>query len=577
VNALIEIENLHYRPEPSDPHQPDILRGIDLTIQEGAFIAIIGENGSGKTTLIKHINGLLQPTKGRVSVAGMDTRQPEYRARIQGMVGMVFQNPADQIVASTVEEDLAFGLENLNLPTPEIRARVVEQLSAVGLTAEADRPPHLLSGGQIQMVALAGVLARQPQVILFDEPTSMLDPQSRMTFLERLGQLHQQGLTIIYITHHMEEAVFADQVAVMHNGSIIHLGTPEEIFWNDINLCELGLELPETVQIAKNLQSLGWEFPSHILKIEDLLNALPTYRGTAKTPNTDENNRQRQVGKVLIHLDDVHYTYLKGSPLEKKALNGANLAVAPGKNSASAGSTGSGKLTLLQHINGLLRPEHGRVRVAEFILENPQTLLREVIRKVGLVFQNPETQFFEVFVGDEIAYGPKQFEVEDLRTRVKQAMNMVGLDFVAFKDRRLDTLSGGEKRKVALASTLVLDQDILMFDEPTAGMDPQARDDLLRLFRGLRESGKTLLIASHRMEELAAIADELSVMDLGKVIYTGPCGKVLSDGSAIRSAGLSPPLSIQIAQKLIEKGWPLTLADACTPHRLISVIEGLSG
>ena len=573
MTALIQIENLHYRPENLVPDQPDILRGISLTIDEGAFVAIVGKNGSGKTTLIKHINGLLFPTQGRVQVDGLDTHLPENRARLQSLVGMVFQNPADQIVASTVEEDVAFGLENLNLPTEDIRARVAEQLAAAGLTLEAARPPHLLSGGQIQKVALAGVLARQPRVILFDEPTSMLDPQTRQSFLRRLELLHQDGLTIIYVTHHMEEIVSADKVVVLHDGLAVHTGDPEEIFGGSINLHEIGLENPEAVDIAENFKSLGWFYDSPILTPQALLDALPVYDDGNHTSSKAVIPDPLRLTESFVQVDNVHYTYLSGSPLAQIALKGADFCVQQGSVSAIAGSNGSGKSTLLQHINGILRPDSGHVRVGKWAIEDPRTPLREVIRDVGLVFQSPEAQFFEVFVGDEIAYGPKQFNMDLLRERVRHAMEMVGLDFEAFKDRRLETLSGGEKRKVALASTLVLDQQVLLFDEPTAGMDPQAREELMGLFIALRDQGKTIIIASHRMDELASVAEDLSLMHSGRIIQSGPSAKVFSDNTAIRQAGLLPPLSVQISQRLIEKGWPIEGEDTSTPERLFSVIK----
>ena len=574
MTGLIQIEDLHYRPESLISDQPDILRGIDLTIEEGAFIAVVGKNGSGKTTLIKHINGLFLPTQGRVMIDGIDTRQPEHRARLQSMVGMVFQNPADQIVASTVAEDVAFGLENINLPTTEIRTRVAEQLAAVGLTGEADRPPHLLSGGQIQMVALAGVLAREPRVVLFDEPTSMLDPQARESFLKRVQQLHQQGMTIIYVTHHMEEAVCADQVVVMSEGRIALTGSPEDIFQKSYNLYEIPIEMPEAVQFADKFRSLGWRFDSPILTPGALISALLPFTGSPKqrTLNTTTNPNGQD---PLITLQNVHYTYLAGSPLAQKALNGADLNIRPGKIAAIAGGNGSGKSTLLQHINGILRPEQGRIQVGEISLESPQTRMKDVIRRVGLVFQNPETQFFEVFVGDEIAYGPKQFGLDGIRERVRLAMSMVGLDFESFKDRRLETLSGGEKRKVALASTLVLDQDVLLFDEPTAGMDPQARGELMCLFQELNNGGKTLVIASHRMEELASVAENLSLMHSGQVIETGYCGPVLANSEAINQAGLIQPLAVQISSALVEKGWPIDVQKTYTPKALFASLEDL--
>jgi len=240
------------------------------------------------------------------------------------------------------------------------------------------------------------------------------------------------------------------------------------------------------------------------------------------------------------------------------------------------GPNGSGKTTLLQHFNGILRPSKGELWVDDLQLHSPETPLIDAIKKVGLVFQNPETQFFEVFVGDEIAYGPKQFKMDALRERVGATMAMVGLDFEDYKDRRLETLSGGEKRKVALASTLVLDQKILLFDEPTAGMDPRAREDLLKLFISLNNSGKTVVIATHRLEELAQISHSLSIMQAGKIISSGETQMIFAEKEKLNESGLLEPLTVQISRKLCEYGWPINLHQNITSDRLISTLEVLT-
>ncbi len=573
MKPLIEINNLHYRPDTHPPEASDILQGITLKIDAGAFVAIIGANGSGKTTLIKHINGLLLPTEGSVCVDGLDTRDPANLRELRTLVGMVFQNPADQIVASTVEEDIAFGLENLNLPSQIIRERVDEQLALIGLTEEAIRPPHLLSGGQMQKVALAGVLARQPEIIVFDEPTAMLDPVARDVFLDRVRQLHRQGITVIYITHHMEETVYADQVCVLNQGKIILQGHPGEVFSQSKLINDAGLEKPEAYALGERFRSLGWEIPQEILTPDALIKSLPVYDGSQKATIY---NPKPFSGKQIISLQDVHYTYLSGTPFAKSALKGASVNILKGSIHALAGTNGSGKSTLLQHINGIFRPDKGLVRVDDLQVDDPQTPLREIIRKVGMVFQNPESQFFEVFVGDEIAYGPKQFDFENIRERVKAAMEMVGLDFEGFKDRRLETLSGGEKRKVAIASTLVLQQDILLFDEPTGGMDPGARDSLLDLFKQLNQQGKTILIASHRLDELAQVSHFLSAMNRGKVIVTQPSQDALSSADTLYQAGLKPPLTVRVTEALIDNGWPLNQEETITSRGLIASLERLN-
>lgn len=575
MTALIQIDNLHYRPETLSPESPDILRGISLTIEQGEFIAIIGENGSGKTTLIKHLNGILLPTQGHVFVDNYDSSLPEDRRIIRQLVGMVFQNPEEQIVASTVEEDIAFGLENLNLPTPEIITRVNQQLEFAELREDAKRPPHLLSGGQIQKLALAGVLARRPKVILLDEPTSMLDSRSREGFLDQVMQLHRLGMTVIYITHHMEEAALADRVMIMNQGKVIKIGSPREIFITSHKdaLHQMGVEKPEVVSLCEDFRSIGWHISPDVLTPDQLLVQMPIYESTRRIPQLVVEEQITITKEKIISINDLHYTYLAESPLAKNALRGVDLEVSMKGIHAIAGANGSGKSTLLQHINGILKPTQGQIQVCNMDLSNPSLTLLEVINKVGLVFQNPETQFFEVFVGDEIAYGPKQFKMENLRERVRQAMALVGLDFEAVKDRRLLTLSGGEKRKVAIASTLVLDQEILLFDEPIAGMDPQARNELLNLINKLNQQGKTIIITSHRLEELARMTKMLSLMVQGKVIRTGLTSKILGDVEAIENANLSPPLVTKVAHELINKGWPIDKKDTTTPEKLLAALQ----
>ena len=574
MTKLIQIEGLHYRPDDLPKDQPDILRGIDLEVDEGAFIALVGENGSGKTTLIRQINGLLQPSAGRLRIDGLDPQDPYQIHALRSRVGLLFQNPADQIVASTVAEDVAFGLENANLPSREIQSRVTAELEAMGMAQEASHPPHLLSGGQIQRVALAGILARSPKILLLDEPTSMLDPLAREAFLSQVIDLHRQGMTIILITHHMEEAVLADQLVVLKQGKIVSTGSPEEIFSQNELLHEIGLEMPESLSLAQNLQSLGWDLPASILHPETLLANLPQWQhssGGFTKPNHPPTPRSRS----LIQLQDVHYTYLAGSPLAKPALTSASLELDAQHVLGLAGTNGSGKSTLLQHINGILRPHRGSVRVGDSLVSDPGTSLKTIVQQVGLVFQTPESQFFEVYVGDEIAYGPRQFGFDDLRERVRIAMGLVGLDFEAFKDRHLTTLSGGEKRKVALASTLVLDQDILLFDEPTAGMDPRSREDLLTLFLKLSHSGKTLVIASHRLDELAQVSGDFAFMKSGRISSSGTRPALLMDQKTMNEARLAAPLAVRVSQALMENGWPLSGWDTTTPERLVDALKAV--
>ena len=254
MRPLVVVDRLTYRHPGSEPSQRNALDGVSLQIEAGEYVALIGSNGSGKTTLARHLNALLVPAQGTVLIDGLDTRDRANYPRIRSTVGMVFQRPEDQMIATTVEEDVAFGPENLGLPPDEIRRRVEDALEQASITALRHRPPYQLSAGQMQRVALAGVLAMRPACIIFDEATAMLDPRGRETLLSLMRDLHQNGTTIIHITHFMEEAAEAGRVLVMHAGQIVMDGTPAQIFARARALSDLGLECPPAMAIADELR-----------------------------------------------------------------------------------------------------------------------------------------------------------------------------------------------------------------------------------------------------------------------------------------------------------------------------------
>jgi energy-coupling factor transport system ATP-binding protein len=263
-------------------------------------------------------------------------------------------------------------------------------------------------------------------------------------------------------------------------------------------------------------------------------------------------------GEAILTVEALGFTYMRGTPLSHRALEGVSLRVGAGEAHGLIGATGSGKSTLLQHLNGLLKPQEGSVKVGEFDLGDPAVGVRQVCSLAGLVFQNPEAQFFEQYVGDEIAFGAKQLGLPGpLRKRVRMAMESVGLDFDSYKDRFTWTLSGGEKRRVALASILSLDPEILLLDEPTAGLDPLTRRAIIRHLQDLHGRGKTLVLSSHRMGDIARVCGRTTVMKRGASILTGATGGVFSQGEVLLSAGLEPPLSAQAAGLLRGNGWPL--------------------
>lgn len=272
---MISIKNLKHYYTDADGNEVKALDGVSLDIRQGEFVAIIGANGSGKSTLARHLNALLLPTEGEVLVDGMNTADEEKMWEVRQKVGMVFQNPDNQIVAAIVEEDVAFGPENIGVPGNEIRPRVEKALAAVGMTEYAKHAPHLLSGGQKQRIAIAGILALEPECIVLDEPTAMLDPQGRKEIVATVKKLNKEKqMTIVYISHYMVEALAADRVVVMEKGHIRFSGTPREVFSRVDELEELGLEAPLAAKAASELRKSGLKLPENIITDEELAEAL---------------------------------------------------------------------------------------------------------------------------------------------------------------------------------------------------------------------------------------------------------------------------------------------------------------
>ncbi len=275
MDSIIRIENLTFAYGEDSCHA---IKDLSLEIERGSFVAILGHNGSGKSTLAKHLNAILLPSEGKVYVNGMDTSLEEHTIDIRRSVGMVFQNPDNQIVASVVEDDVAFAPENLGVPSEEIRRRVDEALKSVGMYDYRLHAPHRLSGGQKQRVAIAGVLAMEPECIVLDEPTAMLDPIGRREVLAAIERLRsKKGMTVILITHHMDECIGADRLIVMSGGKIVADGKPKEVFTQVETMCAEGLAVPETTELIYGLRAAGWEVPLDALSIEECADAIAEF------------------------------------------------------------------------------------------------------------------------------------------------------------------------------------------------------------------------------------------------------------------------------------------------------------
>lgn len=279
MENIIKIDNLYFQYPHGEDEEPKLaIKGVNLEIEEGSFTAIIGQNGSGKSTLAKNLNGLLLPSKGAVYVSGMDTRDEDKIWDIRQTAGMVFQNPDNQLVSAIVEDDVAFGPENIGIDPVEIRARVDEALDAVKMGKYKRKAPHLLSGGQKQRIAIAGVVVIRPRCIIFDEPTAMLDPRGRKDIMEIIEKLHREGITVILITHFMDEAVKADRVVIMNKGEMLLDGTPEHVFSQDELIRSARLDVPMAAEIAIYLRENGIDVPPEVVTAERLKEFVCQYK-----------------------------------------------------------------------------------------------------------------------------------------------------------------------------------------------------------------------------------------------------------------------------------------------------------
>ncbi len=591
------------------------LDGVDLNIEDGEFFCILGGNGSGKSTFAKHLNALLQPDAGTVRINGMDASDPELVYDIRSTAGMVFQNPDDQLVATLVEDDIAFGPENLGVPSAQIAQRVREALKGVGLVGFEHHETHALSGGQKQRVALAGVLAMEPRVLILDEASSMLDPRGRKGLMKACRALHDRGMTIVMITHFMEEAAEADRIAVFQAGRVAMLGTPEEILTRADELAELNLDMPASCRLGMALRAKGVPVHAQVREVDMVAEIAQTYAersgaGTAGQSSASQLeiadgtvpvDNEGNASEPVIELSHVSYSYSL-SPRERRrwhkrsatagksskqalwgndpsspwALRDVSLTVRRGEFLGLAGHTGSGKSTLVQHFNGLIRPQEGSICALGLDLSNKKDAAA-VKAKVGVVFQYPERQLFAETVAQDVAFGPRNLGLpqDEVARRVASSLTRVGLDLAAIGDKSPFELSGGQQRRVAFAGVLAMEPEVLVLDEPMAGLDPAARRDFLELIDRLHRDGLTVVMVSHSMDDLANCCDRIVVMNEGVVFAEGTPAQVFAHADELKSIGLGVPAAQRMALALAKAGVPLRFDGLYTVESLADELVDL--
>lgn len=497
---------------------------ISFCLEEKKHLAIVGSNGSGKSSLAQLLAVLEYPESGELHILEQDALLEEVREALRPHLGIVFQNPDNQIVATTVEEDVAFGPENLGIPNPALRERVDQALARVGLLSEAKREPSALSGGQKQKLAIAGVLAMIPRAIILDEATSMLDPHTAYELFGFVKELaEKEGLTLINITHSMEEALDADEVLLLSDGKLVFSGTPAELFLEYPDVEKYGLRLPQHLALQKRLtKAFPRLFPEALLREGDLTRAIiRALENAPLPPRPGEVMRfPKQVldTPVQIRASRLFYTYQKDSPLSRDALLDVSFDLRKGEILAVLGPSGAGKSTLMLHLNGLLEKQRGELEFFGKEFKNKKKI-KQLRRRVGLVFQYPESQLFAETVYEDIAFGPKQMGLDkaDIERRVNRAMEQVGLD-ASFKERSPFELSGGEMRRVAIAGILAMETEVLILDEPSAGLDPQNAKRMINLLKQLRDDGRSLILVTHKMDDAAELCDRALILKDGRAL-----------------------------------------------------------
>ena len=563
-------------------HAKDVvaLDHISFSIPAGKRTCIVGANGSGKSTVASILSGLTAPDEGTVTFLGttvVNNGQVDFEAykTIRPQLGLVFQNPEDQIICSVVADDIAFGLENLQVPSDQITPLVEQQIELGTLTEFASENPQMLSGGQQQRVAISGALVMKPQILILDEPSAALDVVHRNNVMGLVEKLRAAGKTIVHVTHFMDEVVSADHVIALDDGRVAFEGTPEELFEQHELVECLHLEEPFAYQVAHALNNRGvvvCKSPSAERVLSELTALLATAAQDARRADAAGSCDDAAVaagcgdatGSVseaaAVSVCDVTFSY------QKPVLKNISVDVQKGSHVAVIGSTGSGKSTLARLICALDTPDVGSLCVTGLDTRQKQNR-RKLHGIVGYVMQRPERQLFAQTVAEDVAFGPSNLSLSacDITIAVNDALKLVGLSHKA--DASPFELSGGQQRLCALAGVIAMQPKVLVLDEPTSGLDPHYCSELRKIINAVLEDGCTVIELTHSMED-AAETDQIVVLHEGDLVFSGTPYQTFTHFSEaeFQELGLGIPHALTWAQRLsrttgINLGEPLTLSE----------------
>ena len=551
--SLIEIEDLTF--SYASQRQEPALGNVSCTIEQGTFVGITGLAEAGKSTFCRLIAGYIPhffhgELSGKVSVAGTDTRETTI-GELAERVGFVFENPFDQLTGAslTVLEEAAFALENMGLAREEIRLRAEKGLSQVGMEDLKDRHPQQLSGGQSQRLALASILAVQPEVFILDEPTSQLDPLGVEEVFDVITDMHRGGNTLIVVSQDLDHlAIRADRLIVIDKGEIKWDGEPREVLL-EAAAARYPILIPDVLEVSRKLREAGHitsnsPVPLTVEQAANELSSVNTTGSTAETVAAGRTSRHSKVeGSAEIVLEDVHYDY----PTGVSAIRGVSLSLDEGC-VCIVGQNGAGKTTFARHLNGLLKPTRGSVLVRG--KDTREYRVAELAREVGLAFQNPDDQLFRSTVEEEVRFGPNNVGAspEEARRLVTSAINLMGLE--AVREKKPHDLGVPERTRVATASVIAMNTPVVVLDEPTGGQDAEGIDLLGHLVRTLVQQGKLVIVVTHDVKFAARHADRVIALHQGRVLLDDDPRKVFGREEDLARTHVEPPAVTRLGKLL---------------------------
>lgn len=554
MSSIISVKDLSYRYEVSGEL---VLKDICFEIPQGEFVAVMGPSGAGKTTLCLALNGIIPNFfggrfYGQVSVLGRDTLELSV-AELAQNIGMVLQDPEMQLVTNTVEDEIAFGLENVSVPTDEIRSRIDEVLRVVRLVGYEAKHPAALSGGQKQRLAIAAALALRPKVMVLDEPTSQLDPIGAEEVFSVIRELNEKlDMTVLLVAHDSERvAEYADRVLLINEGRVAADCLPGEFFQNIELQSQVAVRPPQVTDFYSRINRNVRPIPTlptclrpAVEKMRELWPVLP-FRPKLY-PETDSHGPGG--GEPIISVKDLHFTYPDGT----EALTGVSLDIHKGECVAIIGQNGGGKSTMVKHFVRLLTPTSGEVKI--FGKNVSEYTISELAQRIGFVYQNPDAQIFCKTVEEEVRFGPTNqlTDPQEIDRRVLAALE--GMDLLHLKDEHPLALSKGDRERVAVAAVLAMEPEVLIFDEPTTGQDMAGSMHIMQMIRRLNQEGRTIIIITHHLHLLPSYTERIVLLGDGQILLDAPIRKAFNELELLRETYLTPPQIVEFVREMAQMG-----------------------